>query len=54
MSKISRVLVANRGEIAVRIIRACKDLGIETVAAVSEIDRGSLPAKMAIKIILKG
>jgi len=35
----SRVLVANRGEVALRIIRACKELGIETVAAFSEADR---------------
>jgi acetyl-CoA carboxylase biotin carboxylase subunit len=47
MTAISRILVANRGEIAVRIIRACKDLGIETVAAVSDADRESLPAKQA-------
>ena len=47
MTAISRILVANRGEIAARIIRACKDLGIETVAAVSDADRESLPAKQA-------
>jgi acetyl-CoA carboxylase biotin carboxylase subunit len=47
MTTISRILVANRGEIAVRIIRACQDLGIETVAAVSEADRESLPARQA-------
>jgi acetyl-CoA carboxylase biotin carboxylase subunit len=47
MTPISRILVANRGEIAVRIIRACKDLGIETVAAVSAADRESLAAKQA-------
>jgi acetyl-CoA carboxylase, biotin carboxylase subunit len=37
----NRILIANRGEIALRIIRACKELGIETVAIFSEGDRGS-------------
>jgi acetyl-CoA carboxylase biotin carboxylase subunit len=37
----SRILIANRGEIALRIIRACKEMGIETVAAFSEADRGA-------------
>jgi len=37
----NRILVANRGEIALRIIRACKELGIETVAIFSEADRGA-------------
>jgi acetyl-CoA carboxylase biotin carboxylase subunit len=51
---ITRVLVANRGEIAVRIIRACKSLGIETVAAVSEADRESLAAKVADRAVCVG
>lgn len=42
-----RVLIANRGEIAVRIIRACKDLGIESIAIYSQADSKSLHVKMA-------
>ena len=42
-----RILIANRGEIAVRIIRACKDLGIESVAIYSQADSKSLHVKMA-------
>ena len=51
---VTRVFVANRGEIAVRVIRACKSLGIETVAAVSEADRDSLAAQMADRAICIG
>ena len=51
---VTRVLVANRGEIAVRVIRACQSLGIETVAAVSEADRESMAAKMANRAVCIG
>ena len=51
---LTRVLVANRGEIAVRIIRACFDEGIEAVLAVSEADRDTLGAQLADRTICIG
>ena len=42
-----RILVANRGEIALRIFRACRELGVETVAVFSEADRGAAYLEMA-------
>jgi acetyl-CoA carboxylase biotin carboxylase subunit len=54
MTTISRIFIANRGEIAVRIIKACKALGIESVLAVSEADRESMAAQMADRVVCIG
>ena len=50
----NKVLIANRGEIALRIIRACKEMGIKTVIAHSKADRPSLPVRMADESVCIG
>ncbi|HXA93710.1 MAG TPA: biotin carboxylase N-terminal domain-containing protein, partial [Steroidobacteraceae bacterium] len=52
--RIRRVLIANRGEIAKRIIRTCRAQQIETVLVVSEADRGSEPARLADRVVCIG
>lgn len=52
--KISRIAIANRGEVAVRIIRACEELGIETVLLHSEVDIGTRAFRLADKTICIG
>ena len=43
----SKILIANRGEVAVRVIRACKEMGIQTVAVYSKADKSALHVEMA-------
>ena len=54
MPKIKKVLIANRGEIALRIIRACRDMGIRTVAVYSTIDRGAMHVQLADESVCVG
>ena len=51
---LHRILIANRGEIAVRIIRSCQALGLETVLACSEVDTESMAARLADKVVVLG
>lgn len=54
MNLFKKVLIANRGEIAIRVIRACHELGIKTVVVYSNIDRSTLPVQMADEAICIG
>ena len=51
---MNKILIANRGEIAVRIIRACKEMNIKTVAVYSEADKESLHTKLADETVCIG
>ena len=51
---MKRVLIPNRGEIALRIVRACEQLGLESVVAASEPDRDGLAARRADRVVVLG
>ncbi|MDO8848578.1 MAG: acetyl-CoA carboxylase biotin carboxylase subunit [Coriobacteriia bacterium] len=54
MAPIGKILIANRGEVALRIVRSCKEMGIRSVAVYSEADRDSMHARMADEAICIG
>src|SRR5256885_16105464 len=54
MTMFHKILVANRGEIALRVIRACRDLGVEVVVVYSEADRGAPYLELADQAICIG
>ena len=54
MPKINKVLIANRGEIALRIIRACRDMGIRTVAVYSTVDKNAMHVQLADESVCIG
>ncbi|NMB40702.1 MAG: acetyl-CoA carboxylase biotin carboxylase subunit [Firmicutes bacterium] len=54
MKRFSKILIANRGEIAVRLIRTCRVMGIKTVLAASEADKDSLAARLADETVIIG